>query len=333
MAASNTPALPALTPDDMIPRRKGMTDFEQLAYTKLDPLSPKLEETWVDIPLKDGWLSHTLVVRPKHNTAQKRPLIVDFYGGGYMVGSPIQLALPARIFAEKFNATVLCPSYHLAPEHPWPKCMEDGLELLQIVAADTRYHFGADLSHGFIVGGISAGGGIAAVAAGLLTAEPEKYPIARPLTGVFLSVAGIFHQTIVPPEYRDLWTSREDNRHVEGLNTAVCEQIYLTWNVTDFSSPWFSPINSFTASGSIPKNHPPTYLQAMGYDPLRDDSIVYEKVLAASGIRTKIHLFPDDVHNAFTSMSVGFKSTNPDIREGTLEGMTWLVEQGYKDSQ
>lgn len=36
---------------------------------------------------------------------------------------------------------------------------------------------------------------------------------------------------------------------------------------------------------------PPAYFQAMGLDILRDDAVVYEKVLREAGVKTKLDLY------------------------------------------
>lgn len=325
-------------------RRKELADLEQLANSKLPPISDSIEQFWVDIALSDGWQSSTLVVRPKpqkgasyldsprittSKTCQKRPLIIHFYGGGFACGSPLQVSLAARYFAQQFDATVLCPSYRLVPEHPWPQGLKDGMDIVQQVSSNETYHYGADPAHGFIIGGVSAGAGVAAVIAGLTSNDAASYPLPRPLTGVFVSIALLIVDEIVPTEYKSLWTSREDNRHSESLSTASIEGLLVNLACTDYKSPWFSPVNLATSNDSGLTRHPPTYLQAGMLDSLRDDVVIYERILAKAGVKTKMHVFPNDGHSALTCFNVLFetKSKNPTIQEATMEGMQWLVEQ------
>ncbi|KAK5102764.1 hypothetical protein LTS08_003564 [Lithohypha guttulata] len=328
---------------EILETRKQIEDQCQQALTRLAPCPPHLHEFWIDLLLSDGWTSKTLVVRPRmpksdfldsprvttSKTCAKRPMILYFFGGGFRAGSPSQVVFPARRFAEQFQATVLCPNYRLAPEHPWPQAMKDGMEITQIISHNQAYHFGADLTHGFILGGLSSGATIAAVVAGLTTTDPTQYPLTHPLSGIFLSLPFLFVEEILPPEYKSLWTSRNDNRHAEDFNTASIDEMLSTLGCNDYTSPWFSPVNLFSSpdQSRTMSKHPPIYLAANGLDPLRDDAIVYEKMLANAGVRTELLHFPDDGHTSLTSMSVvnSSKSKDPTIEEGTSDGMRWLV--------
>lgn len=329
---------------DLATRRRRFNDFEQLAYSRSPPLPDNLEEFWTDIPLGDSWLSRTLVVRPKPVTVDsfaqypristsrtpKRPIIIHFHGGSFTTGSPLQLSHPARLFAYQLNATVICPSYRLAPEHPWPAAMKDGMELVQAISSQPHLLFGANPSHGFILAGVSAGAVIAAVVAGLVYNQPTEHPLSRPLTGAYLSIPILFTDAIVPSEYRDVWTSRQDNRQSEYPNVnALVEEIGCT--DSNFISPWFSPINLFTGEGSSSAKFPPTYLQATGLDPVRDDAIVFEKMLAAREIPTKIDVFPDDGHDTLSCFNLVFepRSRSPTLSEGTMEGIAWLLRMNW----
>ncbi|MDT4933541.1 MAG: acetyl esterase, partial [Pseudonocardiales bacterium] len=82
----------------------------------------------------------------------------DFWSGGIVEAEPI-----ARRYAARAGCAVLSVGYRLAPEHPWPAAPEDGYAVLQWAAEG-----GAELAidaRRLSVGGISAGGGIAAVVA------------------------------------------------------------------------------------------------------------------------------------------------------------------------
>lgn len=77
------------------------------------------------------------------------------HGGGYRAGSPRTHRRLAANFAAAMGMRVLVPDYRLAPEHPFPAGVEDA------VAAFNWLKDGGVAAHDIIVGGDSAGGGLA----------------------------------------------------------------------------------------------------------------------------------------------------------------------------
>jgi acetyl esterase/lipase len=163
------------------------------------------------------------VVRPKEASSanKKPPLIVLFYGGGYVVGTPKQVVRPARDFAKTYGAVVICPSYKLSPENAWPAPMISGWEVVEYLAKNAEAEYGVNLDGpdgGFVLGGFSAGAGIAAIVAGIATyGEPTRdgqRKLAKTLTGVFLGVPHLLAKDIVPEQYNNQWTAMEENKGV-----------------------------------------------------------------------------------------------------------------------
>jgi monoterpene epsilon-lactone hydrolase len=81
--------------------------------------------------------------------------ILYFYGGGYVLGAPISRRKTAGHVAQAAAARALIPRYRLAPEHPFPAAIEDGVAAFQWITAN-----GADPARTVIMGD-SAGGGLA----------------------------------------------------------------------------------------------------------------------------------------------------------------------------
>lgn len=92
---------------------------------------------------------------PSGDHGSGRPVVLHLHGGGYRAGSP-ELSRPlASYLARRTGAEVVAPAYRLAPEHPYPAAVEDGLagyaELLDDGVPADR----------IAVVGESAGGGLA----------------------------------------------------------------------------------------------------------------------------------------------------------------------------
>lgn len=112
---------------------------------------------------RQRWNGAGLEFRPRD--ARDRPVLIWFHGGGYVAGSPrshrgmlAQLARAARL-------RILAPAYPLAPEHPGTAARDFGLRLCQGLLA------GGLAPQDLILGGDSAGGGLAAAVAAGLCAE------------------------------------------------------------------------------------------------------------------------------------------------------------------
>ncbi len=100
--------------------------------------------------------------------ADDGPVILYLHGGGYVFGSPrTHRAMAARLSALT-GWPVCLPDYRLAPEHPFPAALEDALAAYTALAGRGR---------GIVIGGDSAGGGLALA----LMAEVRRRGLAPPL--------------------------------------------------------------------------------------------------------------------------------------------------------
>lgn len=95
--------------------------------------------------------------------------ILYFHGGGYVIGSPVSHRHITGRLALDANARILSVDYALAPEHPFPAAVKDGLK---------AYRWLLDKGHAprrIAIAGDSAGGGL--TVATLLAARNEGLPM------------------------------------------------------------------------------------------------------------------------------------------------------------
>ncbi|KAJ5357040.1 lipase/esterase [Penicillium concentricum] len=256
------------------------------------------QEILMSIPMRDGHESEIRVIQP--NAQPNTPLIILIYGGGFFSGTNIQLLPWATATAALYGTTVVLPSYRLAPQHKFPISHNDIWDSVKWIAANAS-SLGADLSKGFVIGGSSAGGNLAIVTAHRAMREN----LSPSLTGVVAIVPPCLDEQIVPEKYKHLWVSREQN-----ANSPFC----------NFQSVDFSPLNSDISLAGMP----PTYVQVDGMDTLRDDGLIYEKVLRDHGVATRLDVYPGmpHAHWMWPEHSLSTKS-----HIDTLSGIGWLLGQ------
>lgn len=212
-----------------------------------------------------------------------------------------------------FGAVVVSISYRLAPQYKFPTAAHDSLDTVKWIA-DHASEIGADPTKGFIVGGISAGGTTTAV----ITTEAVKNKLAYPITGQWLCVPSIMSHDNLPAKYKPYFHSLEHNVDVPVLPASALVDLkkLIEW---DDNSALRWPILSDAPLSSLP----PTFLQADGLDPLRDDALIYEEMLKEAGVPTRINFYPGAPHAHF-ALFPGIEISNRAVGD-VMTGMGWLL--------
>jgi len=171
------------------------------------------------------------------------------HGGGYIAGSPRTHAKMLARLSRLTGLEVIAPWYRLAPEHPFPAAFNDAHAAFEALLA--RGYSASDI----ILGGDSAGGGLALALLGAICAEgnpPRGLFAFSPLT-----------------DTRSLSPSFSENEHRDPLLPASQKELIADMYLAGHSplDPRCSPI---LASFSTPP--PPVFLQYSESEILRDDS-------------------------------------------------------------
>ncbi|ETS85765.1 hypothetical protein PFICI_03790 [Pestalotiopsis fici W106-1] len=266
-------------------------------------------------------------IRTTHgDDAVKRPLFVMYHEGGWSMGDLTDEEVNCRLFSRDLGAVCVNVEYRLAPEYPFPTWINDAWDALKW-AADNASSLGADPSAGFIVGGGSAGGNIAAVLAHLARDEG----LSPPLTGQYLCVPAItcfLPPGDLPEAYRAEYLSHPSVtpsadpilRHVD------VDAMFRTLRA-DPQSELMAPFHYGRRSdGRGHADLPPAYFQVCGLDPLRDEALIYERILREEvGIPTKLDLYKGFGHYFWTNFPLLEQSRV--FVEDTVKGAKWLLEQ------
>ena len=216
---------------------------------------------------------HARLYRPRSGTL---PLLVYFHGGGWVVGS-VDISDPwCRRLANRSGCAILSVDYRLAPEHRYPAAADDAYR-----SVTWAYAHGGRLGAGQLaVGGSSAGGNIAAVAA--LRARDQGGP---PLAAQLLHVPVTDHD-MNTASYRRFATGY-------GLTRAG-----MTWYWGHYApdpirrgEPDASPLRARDLSGLAP-----AVVVTAECDPLRDEGRAYAERLRAANVPTRSLEYPGMVH-------------------------------------
>jgi acetyl esterase len=229
----------------------------------------------VSIPAEHGVIPATLYTPAE--VPESSGLLVYYHGGGLSVGSRISHEPVARFVAHHAGVRVLSIEYRRAPEHPFPAAVEDA-----IIAFEYAYRQAADLGADptrIAVGGDSAGGNLAAVTAQQAVRRGDAVPA--------------FQLLMYPPT--DLST-RPPSRDLFAHSSTFTDR-NLRWALahyippgTDLSDPLLSPLH-----GEV-TDLPPAYIASAGFDPLRDDAVIYADKLRAGGVPVTLSRQPDLPH-------------------------------------
>lgn len=87
------------------------------------------------------------------------PVVVNFHGGGFTIGTATDDSYWAKCVLEETDAVFVSVDYRLAPEHPFPAAVDDGVEALLYLAAHAG-ELGIDASR-IALTGFSSGGNLA----------------------------------------------------------------------------------------------------------------------------------------------------------------------------
>lgn len=282
------------------------------------PAPEGLEESELSIPVRDGWLSEALVIRPAP-AAQKPPgpVIVMYHGGGFIAGAKESMIPNARGFARLFDAVVVAPSYRLAPENKFPVGINDAWDVLQWIAKHAG-ELRADPAKGFVIGGGSAGGNFVAV----LARRAVEESLQPAVTGQWLAFPAIYEHTgeMVPQKYRDLWTSWEQNKHAMLVDAAAIAIMFAHYEPT-FSSPLYNPL--FTSPAFKLAKMPRAFVQVAGMDLVRDDGILYAYALEDEGVEVRLRAYAGVPHTFWAFVPALAASREALVDVGV--GMGWLL--------
>jgi len=215
---------------------------------------------------------------PQH-AAETGSVIVWLHGGGWYVGDIPTFDRVARSLANASGAKVLLVEYRLAPELRWPVQVADADATVAWVRSEVgARQLGIDPAH-VVLGGDSAGGQLAVVAA--RHARTDGRP---PLRALLLAYPAL-DPTLESASYRRF----ADGPLLTRADMRRCWDFYL--DGAGAGDPDAAPLLATDHDGL-----PPTWVAVAELDPVRDDGLRLAAALRAGGIGVQERTFDGLVH-------------------------------------
>ena len=209
------------------------------------------------------------------------PVLVYFHGGGWVIANLDTYDSSARALAALAHYVVVSVAYRQAPEQKFPAAANDAYAASQWIMAHP--HAVNGIPGRVAVGGESAGGNLAAVAALMARNKHGLKPDFQ------LLVYPITNYNFNTPSYR-----QEVN--AVPLNTAGMQWFWANYLVSpvDGSNPYASPLRAKSLAGL-----PPALVITDENDPLRSEGTQYAYRLRRAGVRTTLTQYNGVMHEFF----------------------------------
>ncbi len=214
---------------------------------------------------------------PEHLGDRLTPALVFYHGGGWVFGDLDSQDGFCRLLCREAAVRVVSVDYRLAPEHRFPAAVDDAIAALDWVSAHAGT-LGIDPAR-LAVGGESAGGNLAAVAA---RHARDHGPALQ------------FQLLIYP-----VTDTRTDTGSYEAnAQGYMLERAGMRWFFDQYApdpvqrdDPRLAVLRAPSHSGL-----PPAHVVTAGFDPLRDDGAAYARVLEAAGVPVTLAEHPTLIH-------------------------------------
>lgn len=209
---------------------------------------------------------------------ERLPVLLYLHGGGFVVGGLDTHDSLCRQLALRSGGALLALDYRLAPEHRFPAAQQDAWAALRWLHDEGAQTLGLDASR-LAVGGDSAGGTLAAVAA--IEARDAGLPLAL--------------QLLITPGTAAAATHASRQRFAEGF---LLDAVTIDWffdQVIDCGArnDWrFAPLEAEDLSGVTP-----ACVLLAEADPLVDEGLAYADRLRLAGVAVELELVRGVTHD------------------------------------
>ena len=222
-----------------------------------------------------------LVFDPGYS-GQLRPAVLHIPGGGYVLSTADVMAAGNASLAQELGCVVVSVDYRVAPETPHPGPLDDCYAALQWLYAEANALHVDPQRIG--VGGVSAGGGLAAALALLVRDRGE------------MSLA--FQHLTYPMLDDRTCTAADQHRFTGNLAWNRASNAY-GWRALLAQEPGSADIDCYAAPTRADNlaGLPPTFLGIGALDLFLDENLEYARRLTRAGVAVELHVYPGAFHS------------------------------------
>lgn len=251
---------------------------EQVAKVAMIEFADDVKSADHSIPTRDGHQLQARTYRPRHLTADT-PLYIHLHGGGLLFGSLDSEDASCAGIAKECQLTVFNLCYRHIPEWRYPTAWNDVEDAFQWLASHIP-SLHCDPQQ-VVLGGISAGAWL--TAATLLT---KPLPVKLKVVGQILMIPVLVFPECYGPQLEKLqdtaFSSYVQNRDAPIL---PLDRMRLFSDLLGIESPREDDLllNPGNATVGDVAHLPPTVLGIAGFDILRDEGLLFAKLLHEAG--------------------------------------------------
>ncbi|OBT82479.1 hypothetical protein VE02_08159 [Pseudogymnoascus sp. 03VT05] len=258
---------------------------EQTASLDLEKAGLLTKVQWADheVPTRDASAITARVYKLKElSLSLPIPVYLFFHGGGYLMGSvSSDDAICSRIVAASpIPIMVVSVNYRHTPEFKHPTQHNDAWDSFEWLSRSID-DLGGDRSS-VVVGGISAGGGLAASVVLYANRKEWKQDGKLQIKGQVLCIPWIAHPQSYPFH---LLASKEKSSYVQNIDAPIlprrCHVLFA--DLLDAKDPGDIFLSPILAPDTAVKGLPKTVFLVAGQDPLRDEALLYAEKLEVNG--------------------------------------------------
>ncbi|KAJ4319969.1 hypothetical protein N0V94_003639 [Neodidymelliopsis sp. IMI 364377] len=295
--------LPALTfdtnMDPIVLRNAVNKEREERTAAGMKFLAPHIHMVDYTVPTRDGATIEARSYRSvKKDKSEKLPVYLYFHGGGFIFGSIGSEDFVCGQTAINAGVLVVNVNYRHTPENVFPTAWHDSQDAFAWLHKNID-DLGGDPSK-VLVGGVSAGGQLAASLA------LEKHLGKSEVMNGLPDLAG---QILIIPCLSSPYTYDEGpgkklkvgkSSYIENEHAPILPKKTMEFFTALLKAPnpelRDTKVNIVNATAEEVRGLPPTVFGIAGLDPLRDEALLYAKLLSEENVPTEITLFKGVPH-------------------------------------